>query len=105
MNDALQAIRIKVRYKGSVDDRCWAVIDDAGLQQPYYDGIVLPATKPTHKQRCAVVLKAYAGGAEVPVYAVLKSMPDAAPTSSLATGSGLARAALGTGGGSNCTAG
>lgn len=78
MNDALHAIHIKVSYQGPVSDGSWAVRDDAGLHRPYHDGIVLPATKPAHKQRGAAVLKAYAGGAEVPVYVVVKPAAAAA---------------------------
>eukprot|EP00878_Enallax_costatus_P019621 GHUV01020704.1.p1 GENE.GHUV01020704.1~~GHUV01020704.1.p1 ORF type:complete len:288 (+),score=62.05 GHUV01020704.1:799-1662(+) len=97
MNDALQAIHIKVRYQGPVSDGCWAVTDDAGLHKPYHDGIVVPATKPMHKLRGAAVLKAYAGGAEVPVYAVVKPVPDAAQAVGIDAGGRVSRAAMGTG--------
>lgn len=87
MNDALHAINIKVRYQGPVTDGSWAVVDDAGRHRPYHDGIVVPVTKPAHKQRGTAVLKAYAGGAEVPVYAIAKPMPAAAGSGATAASS------------------
>ncbi|WIA38371.1 hypothetical protein OEZ86_001701 [Tetradesmus obliquus] len=69
MNDALYAIGIRVAYKGQPAAGSWSVTDDQARVRPFEDGMVIPASRAEHRNRGQMVLTAYAGGAEVPVYA------------------------------------
>lgn len=69
MNDALYAIGMRVAYKGQPAAGSWSVTDDQARVRPFEDGMVIPASRAEHRNRGQMVLTAYAGGAEVPVYA------------------------------------
>jgi hypothetical protein len=70
MNDALYAMGMKVAYRGQPTAGSWSVTDDMSRVRPYEDDMVILASKAEHRNRGQIVLTAYAGGAEVPVYAV-----------------------------------
>jgi hypothetical protein len=70
MNDALYAMGMKVAYRGQPTAGSWSVTDDMSRVRPYEDDMVIPASKAEHRSRGQIVLTVYAGGAEVPVYAV-----------------------------------
>jgi hypothetical protein len=69
MNDALYAMGMKVAYRGQPAAGSWSVTDDQARVRAYEDDMVIPASRPEHRNRGQIVLTAYAGGAEVPVYA------------------------------------
>jgi hypothetical protein len=85
MNDALYAIGMKVAYRGQPTAGSWSVTDDISRVRSYEDDMVIPASKQEHRNRGQIVLTAYAGGAEVPVYAAKAQAASAAQRQPAAT--------------------
>eukprot|EP00775_Hariotina_reticulata_P009434 gene9434-9599_t len=61
INDAMQAMNMRVLHHGQPAAGAWLVKDDQGRQLPFQDGMVLQPTRPEHRKRAESVLKAYHG--------------------------------------------